>query len=595
MNSKSFQKNRSNMKSQLFNSNTNNSMSRRDFLAGSTALVSGLSLVSFLDFAKAQNQVSTGTNNEFQVNMVVDADKSLGKLRQIWRYFGADEPNYAYMKNGKKLLKELGELEPKNVFFRTHNLLCSGDGTPALKWGSTGVYNEDENGTPVYDWTILDKIFDAYIEANVRPYVEIGFMPKLLSTNPEPYQHSWSKNKQLFTGWTYPPKDYDKWGELVYQWAKHCVERYGADEVRSWYWETWNEANIGYWHGTPEEFQKLHDYAINAVRKALPDARVGGSDCAGSGGGFQRNFFEHCLRGTNFATGKTGTPLDFVSFHAKGSARYARDHVQMGISSQLRDIDTGFRLIASYPELKDTPIVIGESDPESCAACQGEQVGYRNGTMYSSYIAAIFARKQDLADRHGVNFAGALSWAFEFEDQPIFAGFRALASDGLDKPVLNTFRMFSKMTGQRLEVISDGAMSLDNMIRQGVREKPDVSGFASMDKNKLCVMLWHYHDDDVPGPDANIELQLMNLPSSINNANLEHYRIDEEHSNSYTLWQKMGKPLKPTDEQYAELEKAGQLAKLSPPEKINITEGIVKLKVKLPRKAVSLLVVDFPS
>ncbi|MEJ2648188.1 MAG: hypothetical protein P8016_07255, partial [Sedimentisphaerales bacterium] len=497
-------------------------ITRRDFLAGSTVIASGLFTASATSKLFAQ-----AASDEFQANIVVDASKKIGNLRQIWRYFGADEPNYAYMKNGKKLLKELGEMDPKNVFFRAHNLLCSGDGTPALKWGSTGVYNEDENGNPVYDWTILDRIFDTYMEAQVRPYVEIGFMPKLLSTNPEPYQHKWTPEaqyKEIYTGWAYPPKDYDKWGELVYQWAKHCVERYGADEVRSWYWETWNEANIPYWQGTPEEFHKLHDYAIAGVRKALPDARVGGPDCAGNGGSFQRNFLEHCLRGTNYATGETGTPLDFVSFHAKGSPRYVQDHVRMGISNQLRDIDAGFQIVASYPELKNTPIVIGESDPEGCAACQGEQLGYRNGTMYSSYTAACFARKHDLADMHGVNFAGALSWAFEFENQPIFAGFRSMASSGIDKPVLNVFRMYSKMSGQRLEVASDGAVPLDTMIRRGVRNTPDVSGFASLDTNKLCVMLWHYHDDDVPGPEANVELALANLPSGVSSATVEHYR-----------------------------------------------------------------------
>ena len=193
--------------------------------------------------------------------------------------------------------------------------------------------------------------------------------------------------------------------------------------MESWYWETWNEPNIGYWRGTHEEFCKLHDYAIDAVRRALPTARVGGPDVAGHGGKFQEDFLAHCLRGANHATRRTGTPIDFVSFHAKGSPRYVDGHVRMGIANQLRTIDEGFRIVASFPELKDKPIVIGESDPEGCAACQGKQLGYRNGTMYSSYTAASFARKHDLADEHGVNLAGALTWAFEFEDQPLFAGF----------------------------------------------------------------------------------------------------------------------------------------------------------------------------
>jgi xylan 1,4-beta-xylosidase len=134
------------------------------------------------------------------------------------------------MKDGRKLLGELGRLAPQRVFFRTHNLLTSGDGTPALKWGSTGAYSEDAGGKPIYNWTIVDRIFDAYLESGVRPCVQIGFMPEALSVKPQPYRHHWTptmKYDEIFTRWAYPPKDYAKWGELTYQWVKHCVEKYG--------------------------------------------------------------------------------------------------------------------------------------------------------------------------------------------------------------------------------------------------------------------------------------------------------------------------------------------------------------------------------
>src|SRR5438876_5682571 len=290
--------------------------------------------------------------------------------------------------------------------------------------------------------------------------------------------------------YAYPPKDYQKWADLVFQWTKHCLEKYGRAEVQSWYWEVWNEANIGYWRGTPEEFRKLHDYAIDAVRRALPTAKVGGPDTAGSGGRFTREFLEHCLRGTNYATGKVGTPLDFISFHAKGAPVTTNGHVRMGIANQLQTIEEGFRIVASYPELKNTPVVIGECDPEGCAACQGPQLAYRNGTMYSSYTAASFARIHDLAERHCVNVEGALTWAFEFEDQPYFAGFRSLASNGIDKPVLNVFRMFAKIRGQRLAVESDNAVPLEEIVRRGAGAKPDVSALPGLEGNKLCVLVW---------------------------------------------------------------------------------------------------------
>ena len=215
--------------------------------------------------------------------------------------------------------------------------------------------------------------------------------------------------------------------------------------------------------------------------------------------------------------------------------------------------------------------------------------------MYSSYTAASFARKHDLADRHGVNLEGALTWAFEFEDQPFFAGFRALATNGINKPVLNVFRMFSKMRGQRLAADSDGAVSLDEMMRRrgGVREKPDVSALASIEGNTLSVMAWHYHDDDLPGPDADVSLLLGRLPEQAGQATVSHYRIDETHSNAYTLWQRMGRPETPNPEQYADLEKASELALLASPSTEPVQEGQLMLRFSLPRQAVSLLVVTW--
>jgi xylan 1,4-beta-xylosidase len=212
-----------------------------------------------------------------QVTILVDANVRRGPMTTMWAWFGYDEPNYTYMKDGAKLLTELQALSAVPVYVRAHNLLTSGDGVAALKWGSTNAYTEDASGNPVYDWTIVDRIIDAYLERGMKPYVEIGFMPEALSTNPVPYRHHWQPGdnyNDIYTGWAYPPKDYDKWRELVFQWVKHSVDKYGRQEVEAWYWELWNEPDIGYWRGTQEEYVKLYDYTVDGVRRALPTARV---------------------------------------------------------------------------------------------------------------------------------------------------------------------------------------------------------------------------------------------------------------------------------------------------------------------------------
>jgi xylan 1,4-beta-xylosidase len=547
--------------------------------------------------APAETAAGTNSPDPFPVTIRVDAARTLGELKPIWRFFGADEPNYATMKDGRRLLAELGRLRPQQVYFRAHNLLCTGDGTPALKWGSTDVYTEDPDGRPVYDWKIVDRIFDTYLARGVRPYAQIGFMPQALSIKPEPYQHAWRPGlnySQISTGWAYPPKDYRKWAGLVYQWVTHCLERYGRQEVEQWYWEVWNEANAAvYWHGTPEEFYKLHDYAIDAVRRALPTARVGGPDVAGAGGRFMENFLKHVVSGTNYATGRVGTPTDFLSFHAKGAPTFVDGHVRLGLAAQLREIDRGFALIAAVPELRTKPIVIGESDPDGCAACQGPHLGYRNTTMYSSYTAASFARKHLLADRHGVNLEGALTWAFEFEDQPYFAGFRVLSSNGIDLPVLNVFRMFSRMAGRRLAVESSAEVPLEVLLREGVRGAPDVSALASLAPRQVTVMLWHYHDDDVPGPAAEATVRLEALPAADGPARLAHYRIDEFHSNAHAEWKRLGSPLAPNESQYAQLQAAARLAQLGGPGTVRFEQGKAAVQLSLPRQAVSLLVLEW--
>ncbi|MGO4381228.1 hypothetical protein AB4Z19_23375 [Pseudoduganella sp. RAF19] len=534
---------------------------------------------------------------DFPVTMTVDASKTVGELKPIWRFFGADEPNYATMKDGRKLMAHLGELRHGDVFFRAHNLLSTGDGTPAFKWGSTNAYTETRDGKPVYDWTVTDRIIDTYLERGVHPYLQLGFMPEAMSSAKPgtPYQHSWRPGfayNLIEGGWNAPPKDYAKWGELAYQWTRHNIERYGRDEVKKWYFEVWNEPNFNtYWSGTQDEFNKLHDYAIAGIRRALPEARVGGPDVAGTGGAFMDAFLKHLVSGTNYATGETGTPTDFLSFHAKGSPRFVDGHVRMGIREHLRGVDEGFAKIAAIPQLKDKPIVIGESDPEGCAACPGPQNAYRNGTMYSSYTAASFARIWELSARRHVNLDGALTWAFTFEDQPWFAGYRQLATNGIDLPVLNVFRLFAKLGPKRINASSNAQRPLEDMLANGVQGAPDVGVLATRTPDgHLAILSWHYHDDDVTGPDAAVRLELKGLGGAASRK-VTQWRVDKASANAFTAWQQMGSPQSPDFKQYQTLENASQMAPVILPPLV-VKDGAAGLNFMLPRQGVSLLLVE---
>ncbi len=506
------------------------------------------------------------------VTIRINATDRMGRFEPIYAYFGYDEPNFTYTANGRKLIGELAALSPVPVYLRTHFMLATGDGTPGLKWGSTNAYTEDAAGRPVYDWTITDRIFDTYLQAGAKPFVEIGFVPKALSAKPEPYQPTWipwARNEQYSIGWSYPPKDYAKWGELVYQWVRHAVEKYGAREVEQWYWEVWNEPDISYWHGTPEEYDKLYDSAAAGVKRALPRAKVGGPATTGPSSehaaAYLRQFLEHCAA--------TGVPLDFITYHAKGRPTVVDGHVRMGMAKETADVDAGFRIVTSFAKFRALPIVLSEADPEGCAACSARVYppnAYRNGTLYPVYTAAMLKNIYDLAARRGANIAGMLTWAFEFENQPYFDGFRTLATNGIDKPVLNVFRMAGLMRGDRVRVSSDAA----------------VDALAARSERGLTALVWNYHDDDVAAEDASLQLRIGGVPEG--RALVRHYRIDQTHSNAYTAWKRMGSPQSPSREQYAELEGAGQLQMLESPRWIEV-RGETAIEFKLPRQAVSLV------
>jgi xylan 1,4-beta-xylosidase len=529
------------------------------------------------------------------VDVQVHFEQPEGPVASIWSFFGYDEPNYTYAPNGKKLLSELAALSPAPVYVRVHNLLTTGDGSSSLKWGSTNVYTEDAAGDPIYSWTILDRVFDTFQETGIRPLVEIGFMPKALSIHPEPYRHHFPQGT-IFTGWAYPPSNYAKWAELVFQFVRHLRGRYGDDVVRRWLWEVWNEPDIEYWKGTPEEYFKLYDFTADAVVRAFPEARVGGPHSTGPAGPkaaeFLRLFLDHCAHGRNYVSSKVGSPLHFIGFHAKGAPTWQNDHVQMGIARQLVSIEQGVKIVSSFPEWRRTPIILGESDPEGCAACSARnnpQNSYRNGPLYASYTAEVLNNILALADREHANFFGAVTWAFEFEDQPYFEGLRELATNGVDKPVLNAFRMFGLLGEDRVKATSSGAIPAEEVVRAGVRRQPDINVIATRKDHEVEVLIWNYHDDDLPAPAAPIHLEVSGLPATASRGLLEHFRVDSQHSNGFAVWKEMGSPQSPSETQYEQLERAGELQLLTSPAWIPIKQGAARLQFALPRQGLSLM------
>jgi len=526
------------------------------------------------------------------VNVSVDATAAGTPLERVWPFHGYDEINYTTTAEGTALLAAIAAAHTAPVHVRSHFLLNTGDGTPAMKWGSTNVYTEDAGGNPIYSWTLTDGIMDTITAAGAFPFVEIGFMPQALSTHPIPYRNSTTTT--LDGGCFYPPTDYAKWADLVRAWAAHANGRY-PDVAASWLWELWNEPDIGYWNGTFADYAKLYDYTESALHQAIPNAPLGGPAVAGAGGGFLTQFLKHCATGTNAVTGSTGTRLDLVTFHAKGGVAVTDGHVQMDLGTQLRIHRAGFMAVAAFPQFAQTPIYITEADPDGCAACPASSMpadAYRNSPAYGAYEIAMMKYTLELEAAVGVKLGGLLTWAFTFPGTPYFAGYRALATNGINLPVLSAFELLGRLAGTRLPVISSGARALDDILANGVRAEPDVDGLATRDGDAVQVLLWNYHDDIVSVAATPVHLAIA-VPASFEpSARVSHLRVDERHGDAYSVWVSSGMPASPSAAQVAALQQAMNPASLVPDGTVAVAaDGAIAVDFDLPRFGVSLVTI----
>jgi xylan 1,4-beta-xylosidase len=533
------------------------------------------------------------------VNVSVDATAAGPPLERVWPFHGYDEINYTTVPEGTALLGAIAAAHTAPVHVRSHFLLNTGDGTPAMKWGSTNVYTEDAAGNPIYDWTLTDGIMDTITAAGAFPFVEIGFMPEALSTHPKPYRNSGTTT--LDGGCFYPPADdakWAKWADLIGAWATHASGRY-PDVAARWPWELWNEPDSGYWKGTFDEYARLYDTTEAALHEVIPDAALGGPAVVAPDGDFLTQFLAHCATGTNAVTGSTGTRLDLVTFHAKGGAAVAGDHVEMNLGNQLRLHQAGFAAVAAFPQFRQTPIYITEADPDGCAACPASDIpggAYRNSTAYGAYEIAMMQQTLALEAEVGVKLGGVLTWAFTFPGTPYFAGYRTLASNGINLPVMSAFELLGRLDGSRLPVTSSGARAPDDIIANGVRGAPDVDAMATLndalDGGTIQVLVWNYHDDIVPAAATPVHLAI-EVPARFGaRARVSHLRVDEAHGDAYTVWVSQGMPSAPSADELAALQQAMHPSALVPDGTVAVAaDGSVGVDFDLPRFGISLVTI----
>ncbi len=539
-----------------------------------------------------------------KARVTVDASRCPGTLPHTWNYIGYDECNYTETPGGKALLAKFGAME-KPYYVRAHHLLCSGNRLGSWKWGSTNVYTEDADGRAVYDFETIDRIVDTWLTSGCRPFFELGFMPKDLADpreaeNSRAYSAGYgSADEYRVRGWCQPPKDYGKWYSLIRSLAVHLRDRYGTDEVGKWYFELWNEPDIFYWHGTAEEYCRLYDYTEAALHSVLPAARLGGPATTGTdlpdrdGSVFLRAFLRHVRDSRNDYSGGKGTRVDFTSFHTKGG-NYRFDALAEkqlpSVKQLLSNVQVQCAILREFG-YDGLECVLSEADPDGWAAggrYDNFNLNFRNTEYYASYTASAFKNLYDLAEKLGTELR-PLTWAFQFEGERCFEGTRAFSTQGIDKPILNLFRMLSRLGTRRAELRS--SRDLDPLSFRGLNgeeEGPEIDGWATCGKESVQVLLYCHHDDWDRAGVFDVTLTLEHLPME-GTVRVAHYRIDAEHSNACAEWERQGRPDWPEEEQRRAMISRSGLELLEPPAAAEVREGSLEQRFTLPVHGISLL------
>jgi xylan 1,4-beta-xylosidase len=538
----------------------------------------------------------------------VACDRDLGPLPRLWTGVGFDEINWTYTPVGRHLLALLGSLGDRPFLIRSHYVFCSGTGFGLPHWGSGNVYHEDAGGAPFYDFAIVDQAYDAVVEAGHRPLVELGFTPRALvpeaAAREFPFEPSPTQYSAYEAGlWSYPPRDHARWAGLVGALVEHCVRRYGAGRVRGWPWELWNEPDIFYWRGAPEEYHRLYDVTAAAVRSALPGAIVGGpattGDLAGRGPEWLRGFLAHCAA--------AGSPLDFVSFHTKGAHfRPWRVYGPLGGEppvrdspsslKMLREIRRGLTEVTAVPAFAGLPCLVDECDasvPAHLGVHDNANFGYRNTEYYAAFQCKLMKKLLDLREVTGAGLDLATTWSFYIEGERCFEGTRSLLTrDLIEKPVLNAYRMLARLGERRLPLRSDRAWAISDLDGPDRLMPEEVDGLAAAEgRDRFAVLLWR-HADDQHRSDAGaepVEVRLSGLPAEWGRAAVRHWRVDAEHGNSHRAWREVGAPAYPTPAQAGRIRARQGLEPAEAVRVVDVRDRGLALDVRLPLPSCSLL------
>ena len=397
-------------------------------------------------------------------------------------------------------------------YIRMHGLLTD----------DMGVYKEDAHGNPIYNWQYIDRLYDFLLSIDVKPFVELSFMPKDLA----------SGDKTIFwwKGNVTPPKSYDKWADLIRHLVLHFQDRYGHDEVKSWYFEVWNEPDLhnGFWTGTKEDYFKLYAVTAEAIKSVSPDYRVGGP--ATAMGRWDQSFIDFCH--------SNNVPLDFVSSHNYGVKSGYLD--ETGQHGTVIDPDPNSVIGRMVDERK----MIDQSPMPGLPLHFTEWSSAYTPTdfMHDTYQQAAFILSKVKGAYRSVNSMSYWTFTDIFEENgprmtPFHGGFGLINYQDLKKPAYYAFKFLNELGQSELQDADPASWVCKN---------PD---------NSVQALFWNYtpivppagvndqqfYQNEIPAKESGrVQLCITNLPAG--SYTLEIYQTGYRANDVFTAYHDLGSP-----------------------------------------------------
>ncbi len=491
-------------------------------------------LLSFLSFASNLSRLQAQAGSAPDV-ILIDATAARHPFSHYWeKMFGSGRAILSLRDSYRSDLRSVKQITDF-TYIRFHAILDD----------EVGVYDEDNQGQPVYNFSYVDQIYDGLLANGVRPFVELSFMPyKLAASNS--LQAFWYKPNVS------PPKDWGRWDALITAFVHHLVDRYGIEEVSQWYFEVWNEPNLDFWAGQPRQdtYWDLYDHTALAIKQISPRLRVGGPATAQAA--WVDAMIRHCA--------EKHIPLDYVSTHV-----YANDLAQDVFHTQ-ENIPRDQMVCRAVKKVHEE--ITASAMPSLPLIWSEFNASYKNepevtdAIYMGPWLADTIRQCDGLVDSMSY-------WSFSdvFEEQgvvktPFYGGYGLIAEDGIPKPAFNAFNLLHQLGDERIDLDSDSALL--------TRRKDGA----------LVLAVWNYAPSDRAGSSRTFTLRLKG-------AKAKHALIallDHDHGDVQSTWEKMGKPRYPSTKQIEELRRA---ADLPSPETRRIKNG--ELNITLPSHGLALI------